>query len=160
MSSKSNKEKTKENLKEELERKTKENEELVEQLKRLQAEFDNYRKRVEKQKDELKDFILKDFIIKLLPILDSFEVALKHDKNNEEFRKGVELIYAQLHSYLKSLGLREIKAKGKFNPELHEVLLAEKSDKPENQIIEELQKGYTLNGKVIRTAKVKISKGD
>ena len=135
-----------------------ENLELVDNLKRLQAEFDNYKKRINKQSNEVEYFVLKDFITELLPILDSFEVALKNNKNDEEFRKGVELIFAKLHNYLEKLGVKEIEAKGSFNPNFHEALLVEKSNRPDGTILEELQKGYTLNNRVIRTAKVKISK--
>ncbi len=147
------------NLEEELRKKDEEISDLIEQIKRIQAEFDNYRKRVEKQKAELEATVLKDFVKDILPIVDSFEIALKDEKQGKEFRKGVELIFAQLHSYLKKLGVEPIKAKGKFDPNLHEVLIMEESDKPENEILEELQKGYTLKGKLLRTSKVKISKG-
>ncbi len=146
-------------LEEELRKKDEEISEMIEQVKRIQAEFDNYRKRVEKQKAELEATVLKDFVKDLLPIVDSFEIALKDEKQGKEFRKGVELIFAQLHSYLKKLGVEPIEAKGKFDPNLHEVLIMEESDKPENEILEELQKGYTLKGKLLRTSKVKISKG-
>ncbi len=146
-------------LEEEIKRKDQEISELIEQIKRIQAEFDNYRKRVEKQKAELEATVLKDFVKDILPIVDSFEIALKDEKQGKEFRKGVELIFAQLHSYLKKLGVEQIEAKGKFNPNLHEVLIMEESDKPENEILEELQKGYTLKGKLLRTSKVKVSKG-
>ncbi len=153
------KEDTIKQLEEELNKKDKEISELIEQVKRVQAEFDNYRKRVNKQKAELEATVLKDFVKDLLPIVDSFEIALKDEKQGREFRKGMELIFAQLHSYLKRLGVEQIEAKGKFNPNIHEVLIMEESDKPENDILEELQKGYTLKGKLIRTSKVKVSKG-
>ncbi len=127
-------------------------EEYLEQLQRLQAEFDNYRKRSDKEKQEIYDNANEKLIIRLLDILDSFELALKHNSD-----KGVEMIYSQLYSLLESKGLKIIKAKGKFNPEIHEALIQEKGYE-EDMIIEELQKGYFLNDKVIRPSKVKISK--
>ena len=131
--------------------KTKKNQ-YKEDLQRLQAEFDNYRKRNEKERHEIHENGNKELIIRLLDILDSFELALKH--NND---KGVEMIYSQLYSLLESKGLKIIEAKGKFNPEIHEALIQEERDE-KNMIIEELQKGYFLNDKVIRPSKVKISK--
>jgi len=126
--------------------------EYLEQLQRLQAEFDNYRKRIDKEKQEIYDNTNEKLIIRLLDILDSFELALKHNSD-----KGVEMIYSQLYSLLESKGLKIIKAEGNFNPEIHEALIQEKGDE-DGMILEELQKGYFLNDKVIRASKVKISK--
>ena len=132
-------------------KKTKE-EQYLEQLQRLQAEFDNYRKRTEKEKQEILKSANKDLIIKLLNIFDNFELALKHTNN-----EGIKMIYSELYSILEKQGLISIKAQGKFNPELHEVLIQEEGKK-DGIILEELQKGYTLNDKLIRASKVKISK--
>ena len=134
-------------------------EELIDTLQHLQAEFENYRKHVEKEKARTKEYAHRDLITKLLPILDSFELAVKSDKDPERFRKGVEMIYAQFVSILKSEGLKPIEAAGmRFDPHLHEVLLKQESDKPEDTVLEELQKGYQLKDWVIRHSKVKISK--
>lgn len=133
-------------------------EELTETLQRLQAEFENYRKYIEKTKEEFVKYAKADIIEKLLPLLDSFEMALKNTTDKERFVKGVELIYSQLYSLLEKEGLKKIKAEGKFNPNFHEVLLKEESDKEEDTILEELQKGYMLHDKVIRHSKVKVSK--
>ena len=133
--------------------------ELTDSLQRLQAEFENYKKYVEKQSCDFKKYAKADVILEILPILDSFELALKNTSNKEEFVKGVELIYSQLFSTLEKEGLQQIKAEGhKLDPIKHEVLLKEKSDKEEDTIIEELQKGYTLGDKVIRHSKVKVSR--
>lgn len=132
--------------------------ELTDSLQRLQAEFENYKKYVEKQKAEFTKYSKADIIDKLLPILDSFEIALKSTQDNEKFIKGVELIFSQLYSLLEKEGIKPIKAEGKLDPNLHEVLMKEKSDKEEDTILEELQKGYMLNDKVIRHSKVKVSK--
>lgn len=126
--------------------------EYLDQLQRLQAEFDNYRKRIEKEKEEYCKFSNQELIIKLLDILDDFELALKHIEDD-----GVEMIYSKLYSLLEKEGLGKIKVNGEFNPEVHEALIIEEG-KEDNKIIEELQRGYILNNKVIRPSKVKISK--
>ncbi|MBW3015488.1 nucleotide exchange factor GrpE [Candidatus Woesearchaeota archaeon] len=132
--------------------------ELTETLQRLQADFENYKKRVEKEKQENINSASRNIITKLLPILDNFELALKADKNSDDFVKGIELIYSELFEILENEGLKRIEATNKeFDPYLHEALLVEESDK-ENIVLEELQKGYMLNGKVIRHTKVKVSK--
>ncbi|MEM2121531.1 MAG: nucleotide exchange factor GrpE [Candidatus Woesearchaeota archaeon] len=147
-------------LKKLIEEKDKEIEELINHLKRLQAEFENYKKRVEKDKEQTNSIVLKEFIKELLPVLDSFEIALKNTADLKNFKSGVELIYAQLYNLLKNHGVSEIKALGeKFNPLYHEVLMTEDSEIEKDTIIEEFQKGYLLNGFVLRTAKVKISLG-
>jgi len=131
--------------------------ELTEALKRLQAEFENHKKRVARENSEFAKCASEQLVKKLLPVLDSFEQALKN-KNSKEFVSGVELIYSQLFSILKEEGLNHIDCRGKkFDPYSQEVLLQEESDR-DHVVLEELQKGYTLNGKVIRTAKVKIGK--
>ncbi len=133
--------------------------ELTDMLQRLQAEFENYKKYIEKRNEEVKRYAKADIIEKLLPILDSFEIALKN-KDREEFLKGIELIYSQLHGLLEKEGLRRIGAEGKCDPNLHEVLLTEPSEREEDTILEELQRGYTLGDRIIRYSKVKVSKHD
>jgi len=132
--------------------------ELTESLQRLQAEFENYKKYVEKSKSEFVKYAKAEIIEKLLPLLDSFEMALKNTADKEKFVKGIELIYSQLYSLLEKEGLKKIKAEGKLDPHYHEVLMKEKSDKEEDTILEELQKGYMLGDKVLRYTKVKVSK--
>jgi len=134
--------------------------EYKEHLQRLQAEFDNYRKRVEKEKEELCKIAGHEIIYKLLGILDSFEFALQSKDKNQDFVKGIELIYSQLYSMLEKDGLKKIESLNKkFDADYHEVLLIEEhNDMEEDIVIEELQKGYMLNEKVLRHAKVKISK--
>jgi molecular chaperone GrpE len=132
--------------------------ELTDTLQRTQAEFENYKKRVDKEKDEFVKYAKAELIQKLLPTIDTYEIALKSTKDNEKFVKGIEMVYAQLVSLLHSEGLKPIESLGKkFDPYLHEVMLKEKSDKDDEIILEELQKGYTLNGKVLRHSKVKVS---
>jgi len=131
--------------------------EYKELLQRLQADFENYKKRAEKENCQVRQYSVASFIRKLLPLLDSFELALKNCSKNDQFVKGIELIYAQFYSILESEGLTQIKAAGqKFDPYLHEVLLKEEG--PEDGIVtEELLKGYMLKDMVLRHSKVKIS---
>ena len=124
----------------------------LEDLQRLQAEFENFMKRSIIEKKELLEYSNEKLIFKLLSVLDSFELALKHNKD-----EGIKLIYEELFSLLESYGLSKIRAKGIFDPKFHEPLIHEEG-KIDNEIIEELQKGYMLKEKVIRPAKVKTSK--
>ena len=132
--------------------------ELTDTLQRLQAEFENYKKQIEKEKGEFVKYSKADLIQKLLPLLDTFEIALKNTSDKEKFVKGIEMVYAQLFSTLECEGLKPIEALGKkFDPYLHEVMLKRKCDGDDGVVLEELQKGYTLNGKVLRHTKVKVS---
>ncbi len=134
--------------------------ELTELLKRTQANFENYRKQTEKRIEEFQQFATKDLLLRILPIVDNFELALKTSCGSvEDLRKGIELIYSQLFNLLEENGLRPITCEGTFDPYQHEALMKVDSEQPEGIIIEELQKGFTLNGKIIRHAKVKISSG-
>jgi molecular chaperone GrpE len=133
--------------------------ELTNDLKRLQAEFENYKKRCEKENASFRDYSNAHIIKKLLTVIDSFEIALKNTGNHEEFVKGVELIYSQFYSILQDEGLKHLETQGKkFDPYLHEVMLSEKSEKEDDTILEELQKGYKLKGCVLRHSKVKVAK--
>ncbi len=134
--------------------------ELTELLKRTQANFENYRKQTEKRIEEFQQFATKELLLRILPIVDNFELALKTGCGSvEDLRKGIELIYSQLFSLLEESGLQPIQCEGKFDPYQHEALMKVDSEQPEGTIIEELQKGFTLNGKIVRHAKVKISSG-
>jgi len=132
-----------------------ENKELIETLKRLQAEFENYQKRTEKEKQDLINLGNEKLVTKLLDILDNFERALTHIKD-----EGITLIYTQLKTLLEKDGLKEINSiDQKFNVNLHEAITKIASEKEENTILEVHQKGYVINNKVIRHAKVIISGG-
>jgi len=134
--------------------------EMTDLLKRNQAEFENYRTRIETQRKELIITANKELILKLLPLLDSFELAFNNKDKNEEFIKGMELIYSQFFQVLEDEGLKPMDTENsQFNPNLHEALLTEKHDDKENELIlENLQKGFMLGDKVLRHAKVKINK--
>lgn len=124
----------------------------LEHLQRIQADFDNFRKRTERERLDILRNANEKLIIKLLSVLDNFELALKHIND-----KGVSMIYSELYSVLEKEGLKTIKAEGKFDPRNHEALIQEEGSE-DKEILEEIQKGYTLNDKVIRASKVKISK--
>jgi molecular chaperone GrpE len=131
---------------------------LTSTLKHLQAEFENYKKRSERENENYSKLANEKLIKELLPAVDNFELALKNAPEKDEFYKGMELIYSELMNALNNFGVECIDCECKFDPYYHEVLLTEESDKENNAILDELQKGYTLNGKVIRHAKVKIAK--
>lgn len=143
---------------EEIEEKNQKIEDLTDTLKRLAAEFENFKKRTEKEKTEFVKYAHADIIANMLPVLDSFELAFKNTNNTEKLIEGIKMIYAQFYSILEAEGLKPINAAGeKFDPYRHEVLMKEGSDKPDDTILEEFQKGYMLNDRVIRHSKVKIS---
>ena len=132
---------------------------LINTVKHVQADFENYKKRIEREKQETCLSASKDVIIKLLPLLNHFELAVKNKDNVDEYIKGTELIYAEMVEILHNLGVQVIETEHQqFDPSKHEALLRVESKEKPNTIIEELQKGYTLHGKVIRYAKVKVAK--
>lgn len=133
---------------------------LTDSLKRLQADFDNYRRRVDIDKIVAKKYSNADIITKLLPIIDTFEIAIKNSEDLQKYKEGTELIYSELMSILKNEGLQKIEAKGKqLDPTYHDAMMAveSKNTKPD-QIIEVLQEGYQLKDRIIRHSKVKIAK--
>lgn len=138
--------------------------EYWDKLLRLQADFENMRKRLERDKQDFFRFANEGIILELLNILDDLERAteLAQAKHQDlpAFLKGIEMILAHLYELLKEHGLKPIEAKGKiFDPHLYEALMqAEDNSVAENTVTEELQKGYFLNDKVLRTAKVKVAK--
>ncbi|WP_350342503.1 nucleotide exchange factor GrpE [Proteinivorax tanatarense] len=146
-------------LNNELENQKEKNNELLGQLARLQADFDNFRKRTAKEKRELTKNANADLILNLLPVLDNFELALQNQQD-DGFRKGVEMILKQFIDILKKEGLQEIEALNKlFDPTLHEaVMQEEKHDVEKDVVIEVMRKGYLLNDKLLRPSMVKVSK--
>ena len=141
----------------EIEELKQQNGELISHLQRLQAEFENYKKRNENDNAKFIKLANKELIKQLLPILDNFQLAFQN-KDSKEFVKGMELIYSNFYSILEENGLKKINTEGKFNPYKHEVLLTADSEEEPETILEELQAGFALNGEVIRSAKVKVSK--
>lgn len=125
--------------------------ELTERLQRLQAEFENFRKRTEKEKQDIRLNANAELISELLSVLDNFELSLKHNED-----KGVQMIYDELNAILEKQGMRVISTKGTFDPKFHDALLQEEGEE-HGKILEELQRGYLLNDKLLRASKVKIS---
>lgn len=133
-------------------------------LLRQQADFENTRKRMERDRQEFQKFAHEDIVVDLLGILDdlerSVEAAEKKQENFEAFLKGIEMILAHLYELLKKKGVVAVEAQGKkFDPHEHEALMqTETSDHDDDIVLEVLQKGYKLNGRVLRTAKVRVAK--
>jgi len=145
----------------ELQRLKVERDTLIDRLARLQAEFENARKRTAREQQDFRDYALNDAIKALLPILDSFERALHtSSESKSEFRGGIELIYKQLQDALQKLGLRPVPAKGEpFDPHLHEAIeMVDTSDAPDHQVLEELQRGYKLKDRLLRPSMVKVAR--
>jgi molecular chaperone GrpE len=130
-------------------------------LQRLQAEFDNFRKRTRKEKEDMAKYGAERLIVKLLPVMDNLGRALEASAQTQDFSslcQGMEMIYRQLGKVLEDEGLAPIEAVGQpFDPNLHEALLREESAQEENTVLAELEKGYFLKGKVIRPSRVKVS---
>jgi molecular chaperone GrpE len=140
-----------------------ERDEYLDTLRRVQAEFENYRKRVIKEQTALVDRATSGLVEQLLPVLDSFELALKNldsagSDDIESVRKGVELVYAELLGALEKAGLSRIEAEGKpFDPNVHEAVMQEDGD-GEPVVTDVLRTGYTLKGRVLRPAMVKVTR--
>ncbi len=135
-------------------------EEMAERLKRLQADFDNFRRRTRQEKEELSGIVTEEVLLKLLPVIDNFERALSTagKADVESLRSGVEMIYRQLFQTLELLGLAPVQAVGEsFNPQQHEaVMRVEDEEQADGTIVEEFQKGYMVRNKVIRPSMVKV----
>ncbi|MGI1657635.1 MAG: nucleotide exchange factor GrpE [Desulfitobacterium sp.] len=149
-------------LQAELEQSKNQAEEYFAHLQRLQADFDNYRKRTQKEKDDYLKYASERVVEGLLPVLDNFDRAILASKTNQDFTsfaQGVDMIFKQMETTLAKEGLVAIEAVGQpFDPNMHEaVLQVESNEYPENTVVEELQKGYYLKEKVIRPSMVKVS---
>ncbi len=144
-----------------LEELQREKDELYDRLLRKQADFENYRKRIEKEKREFQKYALSSFLLDLIGILDNFERALSHmdEELGAQYRRGVELIYRQLRDLMEKKGLRPVETEGRlFDPNFHEAIARELHNHlPENTILEELQRGYFFHDKLLRPALVKVS---
>ena len=134
-------------------------EDLTDRLKRNMAEFDNFRKRTEKEKSSMYIIGAKDIIEKILPVVDNFERGLAQATEGDPFAEGMEKIYKQLTTTLESLGVEPIEAVDKeFNPDRHNAVMhVEDESVGDNIIVEELQKGYTYKGFVVRHSMVKVA---
>ena len=133
----------------------------LDRLARLQAEFDNFRKRNAKQQQEYRDYALADALTTLLPILDSLDRALKTNAASlEDFHQGIELIDKQFHDALSKLGVEPVPAEGAaFDPNLHQAVQMVDTDEVEdNHVIDELQRGYKLKDRLLRPAMVRVAR--
>ena len=138
-----------------------ENEALYQRLLRLQAEFDNFRKRTEREKQDFFDYALTDFVRKLLPVLDAFERGLEvaEGETVADFKTGFQLVLKQFTDVLAQAGLEPIETSGQiFDPNRHQALMREETEAfADNQIIGELQPGYTFKGRLLRPSLVRVA---
>jgi molecular chaperone GrpE len=143
----------------ERDRLAKEKAELQDLLQRRQAEFENFRRRVERERSELFEFASMDAIKTLLPILDDFERALKVEHPDKEYARGMELIYQRLFEALKKMGLEPISTEGTlFNPHIHHAVeMVDTKEHPDQTILEEYQRGYNYKGRLVRPAMLKVA---
>lgn len=137
---------------------------LIDRLKRLQAEFENYKKRIARDAIALEEQTANQVILDFLPLFDNLERAFANFTRNDEdvhaFIEGVERIFAQFDQLLKQKGVAQIDAIGcRFDPTKHEALLSIPSTEEKDLILEEFEPGYTRNGQVLRPSKVKVSQG-
>jgi len=134
---------------------------LQDRLLRTAAEFDNYRKRMDRERRELADYTAGEAIKDLLPIIDNLERALQASAQDDPLRKGVELIHKQMLEMLRKRGVTPIEALGAdFDPNVHEAVTHEESDQHrEGEVMEELQRGYKVGERLLRPSMVKVAKG-
>ncbi|MEG0872800.1 MAG: nucleotide exchange factor GrpE [Clostridia bacterium] len=146
-------------LNDDLKEQQKKADEYYDHLRRNVAEFDNFKKRINKEKDNMYFSITSDIISELLPIMDNFEKAMLSKTKDESFKSGMEMIYNQLHELLGKLGIEEIETNGVvFDPNLHEaVMYIEDKKHSEKEIVEVFRKGYKIGDKVIRHSMVKVA---
>ena len=131
----------------------------AERMKRLQADFENFRRRTRQEKEELSNMVVQDFIKELLPMLDNFDRAMAAEATDAaKFQQGVEMIYNQLAEILKNRGMELIDTKeAKFDPNFHQAVMRVENPELEDETIAmELQKGYMVKGKVIRPSMVQV----
>ena len=145
--------------KEKKDKKDEQIEELTDRLKRQMAEFDNFRKRTEKEKSSMYIIGAKEIVEKILPVVDNFERGLAQAQEGDAFADGMKMIYKQLTTTLDDLGVKPIEAVGKeFNPDFHNAVMhVEDENFGENIVAEEFQKGYTYRDSVVRHSMVKVA---
>jgi molecular chaperone GrpE len=131
---------------------------LVDRLARMQAEFENARKRAEREKAEYRDYAAASVVEQFLPVLDNFELALKATGSTEQLRSGVELIVKQMEEVLRQMNVTPVPAVGEeFNPHHHEALgSVERDDLPDQHVAEEIRRGYKIREKLLRPAMVRV----
>ena len=144
---------------EKIEKLEQENAELNDRYLRVCAEYDNFRRRSQKEREALYNDIKADTLSKFLPVYDNLERAMKAETADESFKKGVEMTFNQLLDVFKKLGVEEIESVGRtFDPNRHNAVMhVEDEEKGENEIVEEFQKGFTMGDRVIRFSMVKVA---
>lgn len=132
---------------------------LQDRLIRRQAEFDNFRRRAEREKTEVVEYANAETVRALLPVIDDLERALKAETTDKEYARGMELIYQRLAESLKKLGLEPIDAIGQiFDPHVHHAVeMVETNDHEDHTILDEYQRGYNFKGRLLRPAMVKVA---
>jgi molecular chaperone GrpE len=149
-----------------LEQRLKETEEqlkaYIDRLKHLQADFENYKKRVAREQEEYAYFIENRLLLKILPLYDNLERAFRsyhHNNDKDSFIEGMERIFAQFNEFLKAQDVRPIEALGQpFDPSQHEALLMVETDEKPNIVLEEFERGYRRGDRLLRPSRVKVSK--
>jgi molecular chaperone GrpE len=146
-------------LKTELEQVRVERDQLLDRLARLQAEFENTRRREVKERQDARDYAVQNAVEPFLGVMDNFQLALKSDGTLEQLRAGVELILKQMEEALKGLNVQAVESLGtQFDPHIHEALGSiETTEFPDHQVLEEIRKGYRIRGKLLRPALVRIA---
>jgi molecular chaperone GrpE len=146
-------------LQAELDRAQGERAQLVDRLARLQAEFDNYRKRETRERTEFRDYALASTLEQFLPVLDNFHLALGSQGTEEQLRSGIDLIVRQMEEIVRSLGVQPVPTVDTpFDPRQHEALeMVEREDVPDHQVIEEVRRGYKLRDRLLRPALVRVA---
>jgi molecular chaperone GrpE len=144
---------------EEYERVKAERDALLDRLARLQAEFENARKREARERTEFRDFAVAGAVEQFLPVLDNFQLALKSTGSAEQLRTGVELIVKQMEEALRALNVQPIEAVGaEFDPRVHEAIeMVEKPDVPDHQVFDEVRRGYRIKERMLRPAMVRVA---
>ena len=136
-----------------------ERDELKELLLRRQAEFDNFRKRTERERSEYLQYAGMELVKDLLPVLDDFDRALKTECSSPEYAKGVEMIYSRMYETMKKMGLEPVDSVGKpFDPHMHQAVeRVETADAEDGTVLAEFQRGYLFKGKMLRPSMVKVA---
>lgn len=130
---------------------------MLDMAKRLQADFENHRKRTERESEEYRKYATKDLVSELINVADDLERALASVKEEDALSTGVRAVRGNLMKILEAQGLKEIPTEGKFDPNMHEALMVSEGDE-DDMVAEVYQKGYMMNGKVLRYAKVRVTK--
>jgi molecular chaperone GrpE len=144
---------------EEFERLKAERDSLLDRLARLQAEFENARKREARERNEFRDYAVAGAVEQFLPVLDNFQLALKSTGTTEQLRTGVELIVKQMEEALRSLNVQPVETVGvEFDPRVHEALdMVEKPELPDHQVFDEVRRGYRIKERLLRPALVRVA---